>query len=178
MGKLFWQISMSLDGFMEGPGGDLSRTAQVVDEDFERYASRMLEGLEAFVIGRKTYEVFVSYWPAAEGHDANILNSLPKLVASRTLENAAWNNARVVGDGFADEVARLKRDAQKDIAIFGSANLAASLIELIDEVRVLVTPILLGGGTPAFPIDSGPYEMKLRSVETWSSGTVALFYRR
>lgn len=178
MGKVFWQISTSLDGFMEGPGGDLSRTAQVADKDFDAYASRMLEGLGAFVIGRRTYELFVSYWPTAAGHDGDILNSLPKLVASGTLEKAEWNNARLIRDNVADEVTRLKGDTDKDVAIFGSANLASSLFDVIDEFRILVTPNILGAGTPTFTAGARPSELKLKRTETWTSGTVALFYGR
>lgn len=178
MGKLFWQINMSLDGFMEAPGGDLKQTAEIADDDYQRYASEMLETVDAFVIGRKTYDVFVNYWPTAEGRDAEILNSLPKIVASRTLQNPTWNNARVVNENLPAELERLKSDSKRDVAIFGSSDLAASIAKLglIDEYRVFVTPYLIRSGTPAFA-DGFPHgELRLHRSEKWSSGTMALFY--
>src|SRR5687768_3573347 len=128
MAKLFWQISTTLDGFMEGPQRELARTAEVVDGDFERYCSEMLQSIEGFVIGRKTYELFVNYWPTATGPDADRLNALPKLVASRTLSAANWNNARICADDTVREIEAWKQQASGDRAVFGSAMLANSLL--------------------------------------------------
>lgn len=180
MGDLFWQINSSLDGFMEGPGGDLSKTAEIADSEFERYASEMLRSIDAFVIGRKTYDVFVNYWPKAEGSDADILNRLPKLVASRTLKELAWNNSKLVNDCLAEEILSLKKKTSRDIALFGSASLASSLLGpgLIDEFRIFVTPHVLGTGTKTFDSIPGQLDLKLEKAETWPSGTVALIYKK
>lgn len=80
MRKLFWQISVTFDGFMEGPNGELDYTAQFTDEDFDRYASDMLQSINGILLGRVTYQLFASYWPDASGPDADRLNALPKVV--------------------------------------------------------------------------------------------------
>lgn len=176
MRRLFWQVSVTLDGFMEGPGHDLTRTAQVVDEDFERYCSGMLQSIDGFVVGRRTYELFVGHWPTATGPDAERLNELPKLVGSRTLRAVAWRNARLAGDDVVLEVEAWKRQPGRDLALFGSADLAATLLArgLVDELRLLVTPFLLGSGTPLFRGD--PVDLRLVDATRWSSGVMALTY--
>jgi dihydrofolate reductase len=94
MRKLFWQMSVTLDGFMEGPNRELDHTAQVEDADFDRYATEMLNSIDAMLLGRKTYQLFESYWPSATGLDAERMNELAKVVFSRTLEKVEWNNSR------------------------------------------------------------------------------------
>lgn len=178
MGKLFWQINTSLDGYMEEPGGDLKRTAEIDDVEYQRYASEMLKTIDAFIIGRKTYDVFVGYWPTADGEDAKLLNEMPKVVVSRTLTETTWDNSRLVTTDIAGEVAKLKSGTDRDIALFGSANLAGTIIELglVDEYRVFVTPFILGKGTKTFNLINGKVDLRLKSAETWPSGTVALTY--
>lgn len=178
MRKLFWQISATLDGYMEGPDKELKDTAEIADPDFDRYASEMLQSIDTFIIGRRTYEAFIAYWPTATGPDADRLNSLPKIVFSRTLDHVEWNNARLVGEDGIEEIRRLKQEPGQDIALFGSANLAASLARhgLLDEVRVFVSPVVLGRGTPMFQEEWDRTNLELRRAETWSSGIVALFY--
>jgi dihydrofolate reductase len=178
MRKIFWQINVTLDGFMEGPDHGLEHTAEIADKDFERYASEMLRSIEAFIIGRKTYEMFAGYWPQQTGADADILNGLPKYVASRTLKSVEWNNARLIpGDLFAG-IDELKREDGRDIAVFGSSQLASALIELglVDELRIFITPYLLGSGTPAFKPAHETKNLDLVKSERWSSGTLALTY--
>jgi dihydrofolate reductase len=178
MGNIFWQISTTLDGYMEGPDGELDRTAQVIDGDFEKYASTMLESIDAFIIGRKTYELFVDYWPNATGSDADRLNSLPKYVVSGTLDRAEWNNAALVRpDHLEAEVRRIKNAAARAVAVFGSAELASSLMstDLVDELRLIVTPFILGTGNPAFKGVDG-HRLKLDGFERWESGTMFLNY--
>ncbi len=178
MRKLFWQISVTLDGFMEGPNRELDDTAQVRDRNFDRYASEMLQALGGIILGRKTYQLFAGYWPTATGPDADRLNQLPKFVFSRTLERVDWNNSRLLRDGVANAVARLKRQPGGDLAVFGSVSLASTLIQLglIDGLRFLVTPIILGCGMPVFRDLTSRTGLRLLSAETWSSGTVALRY--
>lgn len=178
MRKLFWQINMTLDGFMAGPDRELADTAERADPDFERYASEMLQSIDDIVLGRLTYQLFAQYWPAAEGRDADRLNGLPKLVFSRTLRTLEWNNSRLATLGAADEIARLKQQPGRDIALFGSAGLAGALARegLIDEYRILVSPVVLGRGLPAFAECGERAPLRLLEAEIWSSGTVALFY--
>lgn len=178
MRKLFWQISTTLDGFMEGPDHDLSDTAMLHDPDFERYAGGMLRSIDDIVIGRRTYDGFAGYWPSATGPDAERMNTLPKLVFSRSGMEVNWSNARVASD-VVSEITRLKERPGRDIALFGSANLAASLARegLIDEYRILVTPVVLGRGHRAFPDHGMRTSLQLTKEERWSTGTLALFYQ-
>jgi dihydrofolate reductase len=179
MRRLFWQMNVTLDGFMEGPNRELNDTAQVVDEDFDRYATEMLKSIDAIFLGRKTYQLFAGYWPSATGPDADRLNELPKIVFSRTLEKVEWKNSRLVKENVAEEVARLKQQPGNDIALFGSADLASTFMRLglIDEYRIFVTPVILGRGTPMFRDIGDRIALKLSKVTTWSSEVVALYYQ-
>jgi dihydrofolate reductase len=180
MRKLFWQISTTLDGFMASPERELTDTAEVADPDFDRYASAMLQSIDDIVLGRVTYELFARYWPAAEGPDAERLNNLPKLVFSRTLRTVDWHNSRLATRGVPEEIARLKQVPGRDIALFGSAALARTLARegLIDEYRLLVTPVVLGRGLRTFEEPGERSRLELLKAETWQSGIVALFYAR
>jgi dihydrofolate reductase len=179
MRKLFWQISVTLDGFIEGPNRELDSTAEFVDEDFDRYASDMLQSIDGILLGRRTYQLFADYWPSATGADADRINQLPKVVFSRTLKQLDWKNSRLVKDHVAEEVTRLKQQPGRDLALFGSADLASTFIRygLIDEFRVLVTPVVLGSGTRMFKDIKEPVALKLSEATTWSSGTLALYYQ-
>lgn len=180
MRKIFWQINMTLDGFMEDSDGSLACTAEVADEDFKTYASAMLNSIDGYIIGRKTYDMFVGYWPNETGPDADILNSLPKYVVSTTLESADWNNASIFSENVAEEIKKLKEQNGRDIAVFGSAELAASMIKLglIDEYRIFVTPFILGSGKRAFSEGFDVTALRLAKTEIWDSGTAALFYEQ
>ena len=179
MRRLFWQMSVTLDGFMEGPNRKLTDTAEFHDADFDRYATEMLKSIDTILLGRRTYQLFAGYWPSATGSDADRLNELPKFVFSRTLDKVDWNNSKLVKDHVAEEVHRLKQQPGNDIALFGSADLASTLIHhgLIDEYRILVTPVVLGSGTPMFKNVRERINLKLVNAETWSSGIVALYYQ-
>lgn len=178
MRKLFWQISTTLDGFMEGSNRELDDTAGFADPDFNRYASAMLQSIDDIVLGRKTYQVFVDYWPTADGSDAERMNNLPKLVFSRTLRRVEWTNSRLATEDVVGEITRLKQQPGRDIALFGSANLAATLARhgLIDEYRVLISPVILGTGNAAFREMPERLRLKLVRSESWSSGIVAQTY--
>jgi dihydrofolate reductase len=179
MRKLVWQMNVTLDGFMEGPNRELDFTARFEDEDFDRYASDMLQSIDGVLLGRRTYQLFADYWPSATGPDADRMNELPKIVFSRTLEKVDWNNSRLVEGDVAGEIGRLKQPPGNDLALFGSADLASTLIRLglIDEYRILVTPVVLGGGTSMFKDIKDRIGLKLLKAATWSSGMVALSYQ-
>jgi dihydrofolate reductase len=179
MRKLFWQMNVTLDGFIEGPDRELADTAEFPDADFERYASEMLNSIDGMLLGRRTYQLFAGYWPTATGPDADRMNQLPKTVFSRTLDKLDWKNSRLVKANVTDEVARLKQQPGRDLAVFGSANLASTLIRhgLIDEYRLFVSPVILGRGTPMFANTGDRVPLSLTKSERWSSGIVALFYQ-
>jgi len=178
MRKMFWQISTTLDGFMEGPNRELNSTAQVADKDFDRYARNMLGSIDTIVLGRKTYELFAGYWPNANGPEADKINELPKVVFSKTLKTVTWNNARLAGEDVTREISDLKSQPGKDIAVFGSAGLASTFMRLglIDEYRVLVTPFVLGVGKQAFKGIADRIDLKLVKATSWSTGIVVLNY--
>ncbi len=168
---------VSLDGYIEGPNGELDW--HVVDEDFNRYVTDMLGSIDAILLGRVTYQFFAQYWPSATNPEARMMNELPKIVFSRTLEKVEWQNSRLVKEHVAQEISRLKRQPGKDLAIFGSAGLASSLIGLglVDEYRHFVNPLVLGGGTPLLKDIRGRTAMRLSANKTLSSGVVMLCYQ-
>ena len=158
MAKLIMWNLTTLDGFVEGPGRDISWHNDVWGEELERLSIEQGRAAGALMFGRVTYELMAGHWPAASGEVADFMNALPKYVFSRTLKTSDWNNTQIFGADVAGTVARLKRETAKDIYLFGSADLAPSLIPhgLIDEFRIAVNPVLLGGGTPLFKRASAP----------------------
>lgn len=174
MRKLIVSNMMSLDGFFAGPRGELDW--HVVDEDFFAYARGMLRSVDTILFGRLTYEVMVAYWPSAPRHEiADKMNGLAKIVFSRTLKNAKWNNTRVASGGLVEEVIDLKQQAGKDMVILGRASVASRLLEagLVDECRVIISPVLLGRGQPLFTgiekrISLKPLEKAAQRFEDWT----------
>jgi dihydrofolate reductase len=169
-------MMVSLDGFMEGPSGDLSW--HVIDDDFNQYGAKTLASVDAILLGRRTYELFASYWPAADEPEAPALNALPKIVFSKTLKSVDWNNSRLADENIEQEIAELKRQPGKDLALFGSAQLGSELMQLglIDEIRLLLAPVVLGAGTPMFKDIRQQPNLKLTKTETFGSGVVLLYY--
>lgn len=175
---IMWNV-VTLDGFFEGAAKwDLSFHDTVWGEELERFSIDQLGGADMILYGRVTYEGMAAYWMNAKGTVAEILNRIPKVVFSRTLDRADWNNTRLVRDAV-PEVRELKNGSGGDILIFGSAELSASLMEqdLIDEFRICVAPVLLGVGTPLF---KGDTQRKLNFVDSrpLRTGGVILTYRR
>src|SRR5256886_12935285 len=144
---------VTLDGYYEGPDGEFDWPN--VDDEFNEFAISQLDNIDTLVFGRATYEGMASYWPtpAALEDDpavAGRMNAIPKVVFSSTLDSADWQNATLVRGNAAEAIAKLKQQPGRHLAIFGSPTLTASLIEqgLVDELRVMVHPILLGAGKP------------------------------
>ena len=129
------------------------------------------------MFGRVTYELMAKHWPGATGEVADLMNALPKYAFSRTLTRSDWANTQVFGTDVPDTVARLKREGTKDIFLFGSADLAASLIphRLIDEFRIAVNPVILGGGTSLFK-QGERVKLKLLDARTLSTGIIISRY--
>lgn len=180
MRKIIVSNLMSLDGFFEGPNHEIDWF--LVDEEFLAYAREMLRSVNTLLFGRRTYEHMAAYWPSAP-NDGNAeiagkMNNLPKIVFSRTLDAAEWNNSRLVRNDAATEIAQLKQTSGGDMVILGSAMLASSLLQtgLIDEYRVIVNPILLGRGNPLFPGIQARLKLKLAKSHTLGSGVVILYY--
>lgn len=177
MRKIFFQMMVSLDGYFEPP--DRSYDWHVVDGDFDRYVLDMLDSIDGMLMGRVVWEEMAKYWPTDGGSHARGMNSLEKIVFSRTLTKlpVEWNNSRLVQGDAVEEIRRLKNQPGKDLSIGGS-RFVASLVDtgLIDEYRILVAPIVLGAGTPL--LHGVKHRLKLRLVESrrFSSGVTCNHY--
>lgn len=174
---IMWNM-VTLDGFFEGPSkGQIDWF--LFDDELEKYITGSQMSAGTLLFGRVTYEGMAAYWPSAEGQLAGFMNRVPKVVFSRTLERADWNNTRLVRENVPEEVSQLKQQPGGDIFIFGSADLASTLIPhgLIDEYRLGVSPFVLGGGTPLFKAGSGRLKLKLLEARVLKSGVVILHYK-
>ncbi len=172
---------ITLDGFFEGTNCELDW--HNVDDEFNDFAIDQLNRTDLLLFGRVTYELMASYWPTPEAikNDpivAGKMNSLPKIVCSRTLEKAEWSNTTLINGNIAEEVLRLKRLPGKDIAIFGSSDLSLTLVQhgLIDEYRIIINPVVLGAGKPLFKGIDDRLNLQLLKVKKFNSGNVLLCY--
>jgi dihydrofolate reductase len=175
-----WNV-VTLDGFFEGQKPwDLEFHQSVWGEELERLSIAQLRGADRLLFGRRTYEGMAAYWQAAEGEVevAKLMNSLPKVVASRTLREVTWSNSRLVSDDVAAEVTRLKAEGTGTTLVFGSADLSSTLSHhgLFDEYRILVAPISIGTGKPLFGRGVGRMDLALLGARTLASGGVILSY--
>jgi dihydrofolate reductase len=188
MGKLVVTEFISLDGVIEDPGGaEKSRhggwTFKFDQGDGGPYKFAELQAADAQLLGRVTYDGFAKAWPTMEGTGefGEKMNGMPKFVVSTTLESPEWNNTSVLrgGDGLVQEVNALKEQFGGDILVAGSARLAQSLLanDLVDELHLMVFPIVLGGGKRLFA--DGPEATTLSLVDTKQTGDVVILtFRR
>jgi dihydrofolate reductase len=192
-GKLTLTTFLSLDGVMQAPGaptedtsGDFKHGGWLVpyaDADMGRIVTNAFAAADAFLLGRKTYEIFAAHWPrVTDPNDpvATALNRLPKYVASRTLAKAEWQNSTVIRGDIAREVAELERRYPREIQVHGSGDLAQTLLtnDLIDEFRLWLYPVVLGSGKRLFGSGAVPAALELVSTDTTSTGVVVNTYRR
>jgi dihydrofolate reductase len=173
---------VTLDGYFEGPNREIDW--HNVDAEFNDYAIDLLNNVDVLVFGRVTYQLMASYWPtpAATTNDpivAEKMNSLSKIVFSRTLNQVAWKNTKLVRGNVAEEILKLKQQPGKDLAVFGSCDLALTLIRLglIDEYQIFVNPVVLGSGKPLFEDIHDKLKLKLLKTKTFDSGNVLLYYQ-
>jgi dihydrofolate reductase len=182
MRQLFSFNMVSLDGFFEG-SSKWHLSWHNVDAEFNEFAIAQFNEIGTLIFGRVTYEGMASYWasPEAAKNDpvvAGLMNRIPKIVFSKTLEKVDWDNTRLVKEHVADEISKLKQQSGKDLAIFGSANLMSELMrmDLIDEHRVMVNPVVLGIGIPLFQTKD-KLDLKLLRTRTFGNGNVLLSYQ-
>ena len=183
MRKVIVSNLISLDGFIEGPEKDISWFGP--GPEFFAYAQDLLTKVDTLLFGRITYQMMESYWTKSDviRDDplvAKPMNELPKWVFSETLKHAPWgnwDNAKVSADP-AGTVRKLKAEKGKDMVIFGSGGLVSALTPhgLIDEYRIMVAPVIVGGGTPEFQGLSKRVDLKLAGVKTFDSRLVMLTY--
>jgi dihydrofolate reductase len=183
MRKLIYSMGVSLDGFIAGPDGSIDWSGP--DEELHRFHNQQTRDIGAHLCGRRLYET-MTYWDTAEENPsapehvlefARIWKELPKIVFSKSLEKVE-GNASLATDGVAEEVAKLKEQPGKDLAL-GGAGLASTCIELglIDEYRMFVSPVVLGSGTPYFPAVEKRINLELLETRTFGSRVLYVRYR-
>jgi len=187
MRKIIWLMHVSLDGFVAGPTGEIDWI--YLDDELFEDGHDLIKTADTALYGRVTYQLMESYWPTAAHsptatkHDidhANWVNPAMKIVFSRTLKKADWQNTRIVKDHIAEEVAKLRKQPGKNMILFASPSLASTFMnqDLIDEYWFNVNPIILGKGKPLFKEVSSMRKLKLLGSKTYKTGVVNLHYGR
>ena len=181
MNKIILFNMLSLDGYFEGSNKEIDW--HNVDAEFNDFAIEQLNNASMLIFGRITYELMANYWPADSALRDDLIvaqkmDSIPKIVFSKTLLKANWNNTRLIKEISESEVKRLKQQSDKDIFIFGSANLASTFINLnlIDEYQFIINPIVLGQGNSLFKPMTKRLKLKLQQAKVFKSGNVLLYY--
>ncbi len=171
---------VTLDGFFEGrKSWEIDWHEYVWGEELEKFAIEQSKSIGMLVFGRVTYEGMAEYWSKEKGEIADFMNSVPKIVVSRTLEKADWNNTRLVKENAAEQVAKLKQQPGNDLYVFGSANLSSTLMQhdLFDEYRLGLVPVVLGGGNPLFKASPERVKLKLLEAKPLKSGCTILRFQ-
>jgi dihydrofolate reductase len=193
MRKVIVNEFMSLDGVVQAPGGAEEDTSGgfphggwhmrfMEDELAQKWVLESIVEAGGFLLGRYTYEIFAAYWPNAGEEEqviAEPLNTKPKYVASTTLgEPLEWQNSRLLRGDVADAVAALKQEDGDDVHVIGSAKLVHTLIEheLVDELRVMIDPLVLGGGKRLFPDDGTLRSLRLVDSQVTAAGAILTTY--
>ncbi len=180
MRKIIVSNLISLDGYFEGINQDISWFK--VNEDFFAYARQQLFDTDIILFGRITYQMMAAYWSNTKDDDAVIteqMNSHNKIVFSKTLEGAEWNNTKLIKENVFDEVTGLKQQPGKDMLILGSGTLVSTFtqMKLIDEYRLIVSPVILGNGNPLFKNLNEKFDLALTASKVLSDGLVILYYK-
>jgi dihydrofolate reductase len=184
MGRIVVTEFVSLDGVMEAPGGEdfkYKGWSFAFDRGEEGNKFKLDETFdsEALLLGRVTYEGFAAAWPSRDGEFADKFNSMPKYVVSSTLENPEWNNTTVLKGDAVSEASRLKQELDGDIYVHGSCQLVQTLIEndLVDELHLMVFPVILGTGKRVFGETSDKKALRLADSKTVGEGVAILVYQ-
>ena len=193
MGKLVVSTFVTLDGVMQAPGGPNEDrdggfehggwSFPYADEDMGRIMDEQFAGMEALLLGRRTYEIFAAHWPRVTDETdpvASRLNEMPKHVASRTLDTVTWNNSHLIRGDLAEAVTELKQRYDGEINVQGSSNLIQSLQrhDLVDEYRLFIDPVVLGTGKRLFAEGTPPAAMRLTGAQPTGVGAVYCTYER
>lgn len=175
-------MMVSLDGFFEGPEHDLSW--HNVDSEFNDFADKQLDESSTLVFGGRTYQMMANFWPTAIAiktapNTAKRMNTLDKIVFSRTLKKAEWNNSELHNGDIETVIRNAKQKPGKDIAVLGSSDLCLCLIKegLLDEIRIMVNPVVLGRGKTLFSGITEPPKLELTGERTFKSGNILLTYK-
>jgi dihydrofolate reductase len=185
MGRIVVTEFVSLDGVMEAPGGDEDFKHPNWSFEFERgeegdrFKLDETMSSDALLLGRVTYEGFAAAWPSREGEFADKFNTMPKYVVSSTLEDPEWNNTTVLKGDVGEEAAKLKREHDGDIVVHGSARLVQTLLDrdLVDELRLMVFPVVLGTGKRLFGGTRDKKPLRLADSKVVGDGIAILTYQ-
>jgi dihydrofolate reductase len=186
MGKIIVSENVSLDGVVQDPTGDEgfrygAWSGQIGDKDREAWAKVLFDealGAEALLLGRRSDEWFATRWAGRSGEWADRLNSLPKYVVSATLAEPRWSNSTVLAGDVVNEVSKLRQELAGDIVVYGSGQLVRTLMEhdLVDELRLMVYPVVLGAGERIFGETSDKKTIRLLGTRTVGEGLAFLTY--
>jgi len=185
MRKMFLFMMVTLDGYFEGPGHDLSW--HNVDAEFNDFAIPQMMEADTILFGKRTYQLMEEFWPSPAGLEgdpevADLMNNTAKIVVSKSLkqvtETVHWKNARLISSNVAKELQKLKEQPGKDIIVLASSNLCVSLLEwgLLDEIRIMENPVAIGAGTTLFHGLKKRIKFKLVQERTFQSGNALLTY--
>jgi len=189
MRKLILFLHASLDGFVEGPNGAMDIGWIAYDADLASHAKEILSTADTVIWGRSTYQMMHNYWPSmlsnpeASEHErkhAEWIEKTKKIVFSTTLDTVEWNNSRLVKDHVEEEINKLKQKQGKDMVILGSPRFAHYLmqLDLIDEYKITISPVLIGSGLPLFQGIQEKTNLKLIENKTFTSGAIGLHYQK
>ena len=186
MGSIWVTEFVSLDGVMEAPGGDDNFERGAWSFEFDRgdegnaFKTGETTDADAMLLGRRTYEAFARSWSTREGEFADLFNNIPKYVVSSTIENPQWGETTVLQGDIATAVAEARDRHEGHLIVHGSCQLVQSLIEedLVDELRLMVFPIVVGYGKRLFGDTSGTRKLKLAEANTVGEGVLTLVFRR
>ena len=184
MRKLVVFNHMSLDGYFTDANGDMSFAQNnIPDAEWDAFVASNAGGGGMLVFGRITYDLMVSFWPTPAAAVsmpvvAERMNNLPKVVFSRTMDKASWNNTKLVKDDMIGEIRKMKKEEGEHMAIFGSGSIVSQLAQegLIDEYQILVDPVTLGKGRTMFEGIKEKLPLKLKKTRTFDNGNVLLCY--
>jgi dihydrofolate reductase len=185
MGRIVVTEFVSLDGVMEGPGGDnnFERGAWSFEfsrgEEGDKFKLDETMASDALLLGRVTYEGFANAWPSRRGEFADMFNNMPKYVVSSTLSDPEWTNSTVVDGDLAEVVSDVKARHDRDVVVHGSCQLVQELVErdLVDELRLMMFPVVLGTGKRLFGATTDMKRLKLVESKTVGDGVAILVYR-
>jgi dihydrofolate reductase len=185
VGRIVVTVFISVDGVMEAPGGAEDFKHAGWSFEFDRgdegnqFKLDETMSSEALLLGRKTYEGFAKAWPTREGEFADKFNSMPKYVVSSTLKDPEWTNSTVLDGDVVESVRKLRGELEGDIVVHGSAQLTQTLLEhdLVDELRLMVFPVVLGSGKRLFGETSDKKPMRLVDSKTVGEGVSILVYQ-
>ena len=179
MRQVVLQMGVTLDGYVAGPDGDGDWGLPAEDPEVRAWKVASLRQVGTHIMGRVTYEQMAGHWPTATGDYADFMNSLPKIVFSKTLPAAGWPGSRIARGDLAEEIAALKSEPGGEIMAHGGAAFVQSLsrLGLVDEYRLVILPVAVGSGLPLFKDLPKPLRVDLAEARSFPDGTVIHVYR-